>query len=65
MGRKTIKFGKLPVGAKFWEKKDKYGHAFVFPFTKIEPEFVNGVRMTAKAGSLRIRFSDNQLVEID
>lgn len=63
--RKTIKFGKLSVGAEFWEKKDKYGHAFIFPLTKIRPRVVNGDEMTAKRGGLLIQFDDDDLVEID
>ena len=35
--RKTIKFGKLPVGAKFWEKEAACDYAFIHPLTKIKP----------------------------
>lgn len=63
--RRTVKFGKLPIGTKFWEKKDKYGHAFVFSLTKIEPRIVNGDEMTARRGGLLIQFNDSDLVEID
>lgn len=62
--RKTVKFGKLPIGAIFWEKKDEYGHAFVFLLTKIEPKIVNGNRMTARRGKMLIQFDDSELVEI-
>ena len=63
--KKTIKFSDLPIGAEFWEKKDKYGHAFRFPLTKIRPELVNGDWMTARAGAMTIQFRDDDLVEID
>lgn len=63
--RKSIKFGRLPVGAKFWEKKDKYGRAFTFPLIKIRPEIVNGEKVTARAGAAKMQFDDSELVEID
>lgn len=65
MSKTRVKFGALPIGAKFREVPDGQGYAFRFPLVKEEPTKRGSEICNARAGRVWFQFQDDEEVFLE